>query len=32
MVDDLKCRNVVDHLEWGRLVEEAVWAYADELG
>ncbi len=31
MVDDLKCRNVVDDLEWGKLVEEAVRAYADEL-
>ena len=30
MVDDLKCRNVVEDLEWGKLVEEAVGAYANE--
>lgn len=31
MVDDLKCRNVVDDIEWEQLVEEAVGAYGDEL-
>ena len=31
MVDDLKCRNVVDDGEWGKLVAEAAGAYADEL-
>lgn len=31
MVDDLKFRNVVDDLEWGKLVEEAVGADANEL-
>lgn len=31
MSDDLKCPNVVDDLEWGNQVEEAVGTYASKL-
>ena len=31
MFDDLKCRNVVEDLEWGKQVVEALVAYACEL-
>lgn len=32
LADDMKERGVIDSGEWRELIEEAVAAYADELG